>query len=66
MNDNPCVDRHLLEQAMEVSGESDASTVLTRALEEFIARRSPKRILELMGKLEWDESYDRKRERSRN
>jgi hypothetical protein len=66
MNDNPYVDRHLLEQAMEVSGESDASTVLTQALEEFIARRSPKRILELMGKLEWDESYDRKRERSRN
>jgi hypothetical protein len=66
MNDNPYVDRHLLEKAMEVSGESDASTVLTQALEEFIARRSPKRILELMGKLEWDESYDRKRERSRN
>ena len=51
---------------MEVSGESDASTVLTQALEEFIARRSPKRILELMGKLEWDEAYDRKGERSRN
>jgi hypothetical protein len=66
MKDYPCVDRHLLEKAMEVSGESDASTVLTQALEEFIARRSPKRILELMGKLEWDEAYDRKRERSRN
>lgn len=66
MTDNPCVDRNLLEQAMDVSGESDASVVLTTALKEFIARRSPKRLLELMGKLEWDASYDHKRERSRN
>lgn len=66
MNDNPCINRELLEQAMEVSGESDASAVLKRALEEFIARCSPKRILELVGKLEWDGSYDHKRERSRN
>jgi hypothetical protein len=66
MNENPCVDRYLLERAMEVSGEPNASAVLTRALEEFIARRSPKRILELMGTLEWDESYDHKSERSRN
>ena len=66
MNHNSCVDRSLLKQAMEVSGESDASAVLTCALEEFVARRTPKRILELMGKLEWDEPYDHKRERSRN
>ena len=66
MNDNPCVDRQLLERAMEVSGECDASAVLTKALEEFIARRSSKRILELMGTLEWDETYDHKRERSRS
>jgi hypothetical protein len=41
MNDNPCVDRYLLERAMEVGGEPDASAVLTRALEEFIASHSP-------------------------
>jgi hypothetical protein len=66
MNENPCVDRHLLERAIEVSGELNASSVLTKALEEFIARRSAKRILELMGTLEWDGTYDHKRERSRN
>ena len=31
----------------------------------FIARRRQKRLLELMGKLEWDTSFDYKAERSR-
>lgn len=66
MNQNPSIDRDLLKQAMRISGESSESAVLTKALEEFIARRSPKRILELAGKLEWDATYDYKRERSRN
>ena len=30
---------------------------MSRALEEFIARRRQKRLLDLMGKLEWDESF---------
>jgi hypothetical protein len=38
---------------------------VTRALQEFIARRSQKRLIELMGSLEWDDSYDYKAERSR-
>jgi hypothetical protein len=38
---------------------------VTRALQEFIARRKQKHLLDLMGKLEWDNSYDYKNERSR-
>jgi hypothetical protein len=38
---------------------------VTKALREFIARREQKRLLELMGKLEWDESFDYKIERGR-
>lgn len=66
MSQNPEVDRDLLERAMRLSGESSASVVLAKALEEFIARRSQGRILDLFGKFEWDASYDYKRERSRN
>ena len=66
MNLNPSIDRELLEQAMKVSGETSASAVLTKALEEYIARRSSKRILELAGKLDWDPTHDYKHERSRN
>jgi hypothetical protein len=32
-------------------------------LQEFIARRRQKRLLDLMGKLEWDASFDYKAER---
>lgn len=60
------VDSELLVRAMRLSDEPRASVVLTKALEEYIARRDPKRLLELMGKLEWDVTYDYKRERSRN
>ena len=38
---------------------------VTKALQEFIARRRQKRLIELMGKLEWDEGFDYKAERSR-
>jgi len=38
---------------------------VTKALEEFIARRRQTRLRESMGKLEWDESFDYKAERSR-
>jgi len=38
---------------------------VAKALEEFIARRRQKRLLELMGKLEWDDGFDYKAERAR-
>jgi hypothetical protein len=38
---------------------------VTRALQEFLARRRQKRVLDLMGQLEWDESFDYKAERGR-
>ena len=50
---------------MKVSGEKTKKAAVTRALEEFITRRSQKRLVDLMGKLEWDESFDYKAERSR-
>ena len=56
---------HLIERAVEVSGERTKKAAVTRALEEFIARRSQKRLVDLMGKLEWDKSFDYKAERSR-
>jgi hypothetical protein len=48
-----------------VSGERTKKAAVTKALQEFIARRRQKRLLELIGKLEWDESYDTKAERGR-
>jgi len=65
MATNLSLDPDLLERALKVSGERTKKAAVTRALEEFIARRRQKRLVELMGKLEWDKSFDYKAERSR-
>ena len=65
MATNLALDPELIEKAVKVSGEKTKKAAVTRALEEFVARRSQKRLIELMGKLEWDETFDYKVERSR-
>jgi hypothetical protein len=66
MATNLSIDPKLIERALEVSGERTKKAAVTKALEEFIARRRQKRLLDLMGKLEWDPSYDYKVERRRD
>ena len=65
MATNLSLDPDLLDRAVEVSGERTKKAAVTRSLEEFIARRAQKRLVDLMGKLEWDKSFDYKAERSR-
>ena len=65
MATNLAIDPDLLDRALEVSGERTKKAAVTLALQEFIARRQQKRVLDLMGKLEWDTSHDYKTERSR-
>jgi hypothetical protein len=62
---NLSVDPKLIEQALKVSGERTKAAAVTKALQEFIARRRQKAVLELAGKLEWDGAYDYKTERGR-
>jgi Arc/MetJ family transcription regulator len=66
MATNLSIDPDLLDRALEVSGERTKKAAVTKALQEFIARRQQKRLLELIGKLEWDEGFDYKAERTRN
>lgn len=65
MSTNLALDPELIERALAVSGEKTKKAAVTRALEEYVARRSQKRLVELMGKLVWDESFDYKAERTR-
>jgi hypothetical protein len=60
-----CIDPDLLERALQGSGERTKKAAVTKALQEFIARRRQKRLLELIGKPAWEESYDTKAERGR-
>jgi Arc/MetJ family transcription regulator len=66
MATNLSIDPELIERALEVSGERTKKAAVTKALQEFIARRRQKRLLDLMGKLDWDPSYDYKAGRTRD
>ena len=65
MATNLSLDPELIELALALSGERTKKAAVTKALEEFVARRRQRRLLDLMGKLEWQPSYDYKAERSR-
>ncbi len=65
MATNLAIDPDLLDRAVEVSGERTKKAAVTKALQEFIARREQRRVVELMGKLDWDSSFQYKVERSR-
>jgi hypothetical protein len=65
MATNLSIDPRLIDKALEVSGERTKKAAVTKALQEFIARRQQKNLVELFGKLEWDENFDYKRERQR-
>ena len=64
--DGKMTEAELIERALEVSGERTKKAAVTKALQEFIARRRQKNLLDLVGKLEWDSSYDYKAERARD
>jgi hypothetical protein len=65
MATNLAIDPDILERAVQVSGERTKRAAVTKALQEFIARREQQRVAELFGKFEWDASFDYKAERSR-
>lgn len=65
MSTHVSVDQHLVQRVLELSGEDNEKDAVTLALQEFVAHRSQKRMLDLMGKLDWDTSFDYKADRSR-
>lgn len=65
MATNLDLDPLLVERALAVSGERTKKAAVTKALEEFVARRRQKRLLDLLGKLEWDSGFDYKKARHR-
>jgi Arc/MetJ family transcription regulator len=65
MATNLSIEPELLEKALRVSGEKTKKAAVTKALQEFIARREQRKLLELFGRLEWNPDFDYKAERSR-
>lgn len=65
MPTNLNLDDRLLSEAVRLGGRRTKRETVNAALQEFVARRKQKRVLELFGQLDWDPSYDYKRERTR-
>ena len=65
MPTNVSLDTKLVHAALKVSGERTKNAAVTKALEEFVARRRQKGLIELFGQLEWDSNFNYKGERSR-
>ena len=63
MATNLAIDPELLEQAHRVGGHRTKKATVTAALEEYVRKRRQQEILGLFGKIDYDESYDYKRER---
>ena len=52
MATNLAIDPDLLDRAVQVGGERTKKAVVTKARQEFIARREQRRLAELLGNLE--------------
>ena len=60
MATNLSIDSVLLSHALQVSGERTNKAVVTKALQEFIARREQAKITDLFGAFDWSGDYDYK------
>ncbi len=65
MATNLAINDQLLNNALEIGGFRSKKDTVNAALEEFIQRRKAEDVINLFGKIEFDESYDYKKMRSR-
>lgn len=65
MPTNLGIDDGLLEEAHKLGGQKTKKATVTEALKEYIQRRKQLRILDLVGKIDFDPKYDYKKLRRR-
>ena len=65
MATNLDLDDRLILRAQSLGGHRTKKETVTRALLEYIQSLEQKKILDLFGRVEFDESYDHKKQRSR-
>lgn len=65
MPTNLAIDDRLIEEARKLGRHRTKKDTVTAALDEYIQRRKQQDILSLFGTIDFDPSYDYKRERHR-
>jgi hypothetical protein len=63
MATNLAIDDTLIEEARVLGKQKTKKAVVTEALEEYIQRRKQKDILNIFGKVDYDQDYDYKKQR---
>jgi hypothetical protein len=63
MATNLAIDDSLIEEARLLGKKKTKKAVVTEALEEYIQRRKQKDILNIFGKVDYDQNYDYKKQR---
>ncbi|MBI2345511.1 MAG: type II toxin-antitoxin system VapB family antitoxin [Deltaproteobacteria bacterium] len=66
MPTNLAIDDRLIQAAVKIGRHKTKKEAVTVALQEYVRRRKQLRILDLMGKIEFDPAYDYKALRRRN
>jgi len=65
MPTNLAIDDDLLAEAQKVGGHRTKKDTVNEALREYIQRRRQARVVDLFGKVEFDPSFDYKKQRRR-
>jgi len=65
MATNLAIDDELLAEAQEIGGFRTKKETVNEALREYILRRKQAKIIELFGTIDFDSSYDYKKQRRR-
>ena len=65
MPTNLDLDDKLINEAKRLGKHSSKRAAVNEALAEYVARRKRKRVLDLVGEVEWDPKYDYKAERKK-
>jgi Arc/MetJ family transcription regulator len=66
MATNLAIDDRLLDEALEVGGHRTKKETVTEALVEYIQHRKQTKLLALFGKIDFDPTYDYKKQRKRS
>lgn len=63
MATNLALDDELIEEARQLGGQRTKKEVVTQALLEYVQRRRQSKLLDLFGKVDFDENFDAKAQR---
>jgi Arc/MetJ family transcription regulator len=66
MPTNLAIDDNLLSEAQKVGGHRTKKDTVNQALREYIQRRRQAKVVELFGKIDYDSTYDYKKQRRRS